>query len=167
MKSNKRKSEIQFEVVCSNCNNAIILEQNEVDKGEFTCPECNHLNSFSKLDLIEVEPESTEEAPGKQKNNSKLYYIIAILIVVLGFGYYYADSSDAVPFINKKGKSEKHFKAGSDIFNAQINSQQPDPKALQTALDEFKKLSNWIKIMSTHCLAKPSCLQVWATSRNL
>jgi len=139
MKSKKSKSEIQFEVVCSNCKNAIILEQNEVDKGEFTCPECEHLNSFSRLDLKEVEAEQEEETSGNQKKNSKLYYIIAIIVIVAGFGYYYADSSDAVPFINKKGKSEKHFKAGSDIFNAQINSPQPDPKELQTALDEFKK----------------------------
>ena len=61
------------------------------------------------------------------------------MIIALAFGYYYADSSDAVPFINKKGKSDKHFKAGAEIFNAQINSPQPDPKAMELALVEFKK----------------------------
>ncbi|MCX6165821.1 MAG: hypothetical protein NTU73_13335 [Ignavibacteriae bacterium] len=122
MKSNKSKNETQFEVICANCLSAIILEAEEVKKGEFTCPECNKLSEFSKLDLKEVVEEAEEETTINQKNNSKRYYIIAIIVIALAFGYYYADSSDSVPFINKKGKSEKHFKAGSEIFNAQLLS---------------------------------------------
>jgi tetratricopeptide (TPR) repeat protein len=139
MKSNKSKNEPQFEVICSNCKNAIILDPEEVKKEEFTCPECNQFNEFSKLDLKEIVEETSDDSLKKPKNNSKLYYIIAIVIIVLAFGYYYADSSDSITFINAKGKAEKHLKAGSDIFNTQINSQQPDPKALQNALEEFKK----------------------------
>jgi tetratricopeptide (TPR) repeat protein len=140
MKSKNRKTNAQYEVVCIKCKSAIILEADEVDKGEFTCPECSEFNKFTRLDLKEIEEDTADAAYGKpQKNNSKLYYIIAIVIIALAFGYYYADSSDAVPFINKKGKSEKHFKAGSDIFNSQMNSQQPDPKAMESALAEFKK----------------------------
>jgi len=140
MKPNKSKSNTQYEAICSNCKNSIILDPEEVKKGEFTCPECNQYNEFSKFDLKEYVEETKEEAsikPGKK--NSKLYYIVAIVIIILAFGYYYADSSDSITFINKKGKADKHLKAGSEIFQAQINSQQPDPKALQTALEEFKK----------------------------
>ena len=140
MKSKKSKNEQQFEVICANCLSAIILEPEEVKKGEFTCPECNKLSEFSKLDLKEVVEETDEEETTvNQKNNSKRYYIIAIIVIALAFGYYYADSSDSIPFINKKGKSEKHFKAGSEIFNAQVNSQQPDQKEMEKALVEFTK----------------------------
>lgn len=137
MKPNKKNT--QYEVVCSNCKSAIILDEEEVEKGEFTCPECDTHNSFTRFDVTEIEDTSKESNKMPQKSSSKLYYIIAIIVILVAFGYYYADSSDSVPFINKKGKSEKHFKAGSDIFNAQINSPQPDPKALESALTEFKK----------------------------
>jgi Tfp pilus assembly protein PilF len=139
MKPNKKNNDVQYKSICSNCKNAIILDPEEIEKGEFTCPECNQFNEFSKLDLKEVAVETHEESFKKPKSNSKLYYIVAIVIIVVAFGYYYADSSDSIPFINGKGKAEKHLKAGSEIFNSQMNSQQPDPKALQSALEEFKK----------------------------
>jgi len=135
MKSNSKR-ERQFEAVCPNCKSAIILEEDELKKGVYTCPECSQENEFSSLDLTEIEAESSDAG---KKGNSKMYYIIGIVIIVLAFGYYWADSSDSVKFINKKGKSEKHLKAGNDIFNAQINNPQPDPKAMETALNEFKK----------------------------
>ncbi|MFA5403616.1 MAG: tetratricopeptide repeat protein [Ignavibacteria bacterium] len=139
MKSNKRKSKSQFEIICSNCQSAIILEPDEIKAGEFTCPECNKLSEFSQLDLKEIVEEIDEEITGKPNNNPKKYYIIAIVVIALGFGYYFADSSDSISFINKKGKSDKHFKAGSEIFSAQINSPQPDQKEMEKALEEFKK----------------------------
>lgn len=138
MKSNTSKNEPQFEVVCSNCKSTIILEADEVEKREFTCPECNNLSKFTAIDVREIGVEPEIEI-SKQQGNSKKYYIIAIVIIALAFGYYFADTSDSIPFINKKGKSEKHFKAGSEIFNAQINSPQPNPKEMEKALEEFKK----------------------------
>jgi tetratricopeptide (TPR) repeat protein len=139
MKSNKSKNESQFEVICSNCNSTIILEPEEVANKEFTCPECNTVSKFSKSDLKEVAEESVEEKSGNKKVSNNKYYVIAIILILIGVGYYFADSSDAVPFINKKGKSEKHLKAGSEIFNAQINSQQPNKQEIEKALVEFKK----------------------------
>ncbi len=137
MKSKKSKNESQFEVICSNCKNTIILEPEEVKKGEFTCPECNNLNEFSRLDLNEVTVEAEEEIKSPV-NNSRKYYILIIIVILAAAGYF-AYTSDSVPFINKKEKSEKHFKAGSEIFNAQINSPQPNPKEMEKALEEFKK----------------------------
>ncbi|MBI5402720.1 MAG: hypothetical protein HY959_04930 [Ignavibacteriae bacterium] len=138
MNSNSRKSEKQYEAVCANCKSAVILDADEIDKGIYTCPECNHDNEFTKLDLKELE--TGTEYSGKEKSGkNKIYYIIAILVIILAFGYYWADSSDSVKFINKKGKAEKHVKAGNDIFSAQMNNPQPDPKAMESALAEFKK----------------------------
>ena len=51
MKSKNQKNNAQYEVVCIKCKSAIILEPDEVDKGEFTCPECSELNKFTRLDL--------------------------------------------------------------------------------------------------------------------
>jgi tetratricopeptide (TPR) repeat protein len=140
MKSNKSKNESQFEIICSNCKSAIILEPEEVEKGEFTCPECSKLNSFTTLDLKEIEVETEEKETAKPQSNSKKYYLLIIIIVVAAAGYF-AYTSDSVPFINKKEKSGKHFKAGSEIFSAQINNQnqQPNPKEMEKALEEFKK----------------------------
>lgn len=138
MKSNISKNEPQFEVICSNCKSTIILDAEEVELSEFTCPECNNVTKFTKLDVREIETESEDENK-KPRNSQKKYYIIAIIIILAAFGYYYADTSDSITFINKKGKSEKHFKAGSEIFNAQINSQQPDQKEMEKALKEFTK----------------------------
>lgn len=136
MKQNSGKKEKQFEAICPNCKSAIILDADEVDKREYTCPECSTVNEFTGLDLkeIDVEPEGTGA-----KTSQKKMYIIAIIVIVLAFGGYFAYTSDAVPFINKKEKSDKHFKEGSKIFNEQVNNPQPDPKAMETALAEFKK----------------------------
>jgi len=136
MKPNSGKSEKQFEAICANCKSAIILDADEVEKREFVCPECNQNNEFTGLDLKEIE---TETNSGNPAGNQKRIYIIAIIAAILIFAGYYAYVSDSVPFINKKEKAEKHLKAGNDLFQAQINNPQPDPKIMQSALDEFKK----------------------------
>jgi tetratricopeptide (TPR) repeat protein len=136
MKSNSGKRERQFEAICPKCKSAIILDSDEVEKGVYTCPECSQENEFTGLDLKEIEVEAnTENQPGSQKK----MYIIAIIAAILIFAGYFAYVSDSVKFINKKEKADKHLKAGNDIFQAQINNPQPDPKVMQTALDEFKK----------------------------
>ena len=135
-KSNSGKRERQFEAVCPNCKSAIILDPDEIKKGVYTCPECNQENEFTGLDLKEIEIEDNSAKPA---GNQKRMYIIAIVAVVLIFAGYYSYVSDSVPFINKKEKAEKHLKAGNELFNAQINNPQPDPKIMQSALEEFKK----------------------------
>lgn len=134
-------TEQQYQAVCSNCDSVLILENEEINKGEFTCSECNHKNKFDKKDLVEVTEteEDISEEPVQNAKGKKLYYIIGIIVVALIAFYIYADSSDSITFINRKGKAEKHLKAGTEIFQTQMNSQAPDMQALQNALAEFNK----------------------------
>ena len=144
MKSSNKEEERQYQIVCPNCQAELILDPEEVEKREFTCTECGKKSTFyeSELTVVGEEKESeseelSEEKPEKSAKFKKIYLIIGIIIVAAVAFYFYADSSDAITFINKKGKVDRHIKAGEEIISTQMASQNPDMNEIQKALVEF------------------------------
>lgn len=132
----------QYQAVCSNCNCNLILEPEELKKGEFICEECKHVNKFNKSDLTEIFEDEAEEKSDAQKGNKKIsrnQYIIGIIVLAVVAIAYFGWNSDINPLVNKKSKAEKYVKSGTDLFSAQVNSQTPDMSKIQEALVEFKK----------------------------
>ncbi len=133
----------QYQAVCSNCKCTLILEPEVIEKGEFTCEECKHLNKFEKSDLIEFDSEEDQNENGNQEDKKqktpKVYIISGIIILALAALSYFAYTSDSITFINKKGKAADHLKKGNEIFTALMNSPTPDMQAIQNALTEFNK----------------------------
>jgi tetratricopeptide (TPR) repeat protein len=164
MKSSNKEEEKQYQIVCPNCKSELILDPEEIEKREFTCTECGKKSTFFENELTEVgkeEEESediSESLPAKNLKFKKLYIIIGIIIIAAAAFYFYADSSDSITFINKKGKAEKHIKAGSDLLSSQLNNQNPDMQTVQNALAEFTTALNFQPDNTDALMSKASIL---------
>jgi len=132
------KINTEFECVCKKCGVSSILDKSEIEKREFECPECNNINHFTEDDLNTIKDKTDSEKPTVKTSSNKIY-IIGIIIIAIAAAGYFAWISDTVTFLNPKGKALSHVDKGNKLFTSQQNSQQPDPKVMQEALDEFKK----------------------------
>jgi tetratricopeptide (TPR) repeat protein/DNA-directed RNA polymerase subunit RPC12/RpoP len=133
----------QFEAICFECKTAAILETEEMEAGEYTCPECSHINKFTILDVKEIVPEDESEQSEVQpeetkKNKKKLYIIGGVCLIILGI-IYFAYTSDTIKFINAKEKADKHLKAGNELITNLMTNQSPDTTKMKEALDEYTK----------------------------
>ena len=132
----------EYEYSCMKCNENIVLESEEIEKGEFNCPECGEINKIDIKNLKEIikddESEEIAEVPRKKMTpgQKKYMYISLIILIALGGFYYFAQSIDAIKFINAKGKADKHTKVAFDMLQRMMDNPQVSPDTLNVAYKE-------------------------------